>query len=164
MQKLKRYLFTTAVFFIFWLAYTSSLARSEMTAGIMISLILSYFTYQSFSREKGNNNILSRFLAFFKYLPVFLWEMIKANFDVAKRVVNPSLPINPGIVEIKTELKSDQAKLFLANSITLTPGTLTVDIINDIFYVHWIDVTTEDPEEQKKIISEKFEKLLEGIF
>ncbi|TDO84620.1 multicomponent Na+:H+ antiporter subunit E [Halanaerobium saccharolyticum] len=164
MQKLKRYFFTTAVYFLFWLAYTSSLVRSEMMAGLIISLILSYFTYQSFSREKGNNNILSRFLAFFKYLPVFLWEMIKANFDVARRVIDPSLPINPGIIEIKTKLKSDQAKLFLANSITLTPGTLTVDIIDDSLYIHWIDVKTEDPGEQKKIISEKFERLLEGVF
>lgn len=164
MQKLKRFIFTTAVYFLFWLAYTSSLVRSEIMAGLIISLILSYFTYQSFSRDKGNNNILSRFLAFLKYLPVFLWEMLKANLDVAKRVVDPSLPINPGIVEIKTKLKSDQAKLFLANSITLTPGTLTVDIIDDKFYIHWIDVTTEDPEEQKKIISEKFERLLEGVF
>jgi len=164
LQKLKRYLFTTAVYFLFWLAYTSSLAQSEMMAGLIISLILAYFTYQSFSREKGNNNILSRFLAFLKYLPIFLWEMLKANLDVAKRVIDPSLPINPGIVEIKTDLKSNKAKLFLANSITLTPGTLTVDIIDDSFYVHWIDVTTEDSGEQKKIISEKFEKLLEGVF
>ena len=90
MQKLKRYLFTTSVFFLFWLAYTSSLKQSEILTGLVISLILSYFTYQSFSREKGNHNILSRFLAFLKYLPVFLWEMIKANLDVAKRVVDPS--------------------------------------------------------------------------
>lgn len=164
MQNLKRFIFTTAVYFLFWLAYTSSLAQSEMMAGLIISLILSYFTYQSFSRDKGNNNILSRFLAFLKYLPVFLWEMIKANLDVAKRVIDPSLPINPAIVEISTDLKSNQAKLFLANSITLTPGTLTVDIVEDKLYVHWIDLTAEDPAEQKKIISEKFEKLLEGVF
>ena len=90
--------------------------------------------------------------------------MIKANLDVAKRVIDPSLPINPAIVEISTDLKSNQAKLFLANSITLTPGTLTVDIVEDKLYVHWIDLTAEDPAEQKKIISEKFEKLLEGVF
>ena len=164
MQNLKRYLFSTAVYFLFWLAYTSSLQQSELLTGLIVSLLLSLFTYQSFSRENTQNNIISRLFAFIKYIPVFLWEMLKANLDVAKRVVNPSLPINPGIIEIKTDLKSDRAKLFLANSITLTPGTLTVDIIDDIFYVHWIDVSTNDPAEQKKMISEKFENLLEGVF
>ncbi|MGP3778092.1 Na+/H+ antiporter subunit E [Halanaerobium saccharolyticum] len=164
MQNLKRFIFTSAVFFLFWLAYTSSLELSEVLAGLLISLLLSSFTYQSFSRENTEHNILSRLISFSKYLPVFIWEMIKANFDVAKRVINPSLPINPGIVEIKTNLKSRQAKLLLANSITLTPGTLTIDIIGDRLYIHWIDVKTNDPAEQQKIISEKFEKLLEGVF
>lgn len=164
MQNLKRFIFTSAVFFLFWLAYTSSLNQSELLTGLLISLLLSSFTYQSFSRENAEHNILSRLISIFKYLPVFIWEMIKANFDVAKRVINPSLPINPGIVEIKTNLKSRQAKLLLANSITLTPGTLTIDIIEDRLYIHWIDVRTDDPAEQQKIISEKFEKLLEGVF
>jgi multicomponent Na+:H+ antiporter subunit E len=164
LQNLKRYLFTASIFFLFWLAYTSSLEQSELLTGLFVSLLLSFFTYQSFSRENVQNNIISRLFAFIKYIPVFLWEMLKANLDVAKRVIDPSLPINPGIVEIKTDLKSERAKLFLANSITLTPGTLTVDIIEDSFYIHWIDVSTKDPAEQKKIISEKFEKLLEGVF
>lgn len=164
MQNLKRFIFTTAVFFLFWLAYTSSFKQSELIAGLIISLLLSIFTYQSFSRENTEHNILSRLLSFIKYLPVFILEMIRANFDVAKRVIDPSLPINPGIVEIKTNLKSEQAKMLLANSITLTPGTLTIDIIEDRLYIHWIDVKTNEPAEQKKIISEKFEKLLEGVF
>jgi multicomponent Na+:H+ antiporter subunit E len=164
LQNLKRYLFSTTFFFLFWLAYTSSLEQSELLTGLVVSLLLSLFTYQSFSREKTQNNIISRIFAFIKYIPVFLWEMLKANLDVAKRVIDPSLPINPGIVEIKTNLKSDRAKLFLANSITLTPGTLTVDIIDDSLYIHWIDLSTTDPAEQKKLISEKFENLLEGVF
>lgn len=164
MQNLKRFIFTSTVFFLFWLAYTSSFNQSELITGLIISLLLSFFTYQSFSRENTEHNILSRLISFIKYLPVFILEMIKANFDVAKRVINPSLPINPGIVEIKTNLKSKRAKLLLANSITLTPGTLTIDIIEDRLYIHWIDVKTNDPAEQQKIISEKFEKLLEGVF
>ncbi len=164
MQNLKRYLFTASIFFLFWLAYTSSFEQAELLTGLSVSLLLSFFTYQSFSREKVQNNIISRLFAFIKYIPVFLWEMLKANLDVAKRVIDPSLPINPGIIEIKTDLKSERAKLFLANSITLTPGTLTVDIIEDRLYIHWIDISTNDPAEQKKIISAKFEKLLEGVF
>ena len=102
----------------------------------------------------------------FSYLPVFLWEVIKANIDVAYRVLHPKLPINPGIVKVKTSLKSDTALTFLANSITLTPGTLTVDIDreNSVLYIHWIDVKAKDTESATKIIVERFEKILKKIF
>jgi len=98
------------------------------------------------------------------YILVFLRELIKANFDVARRVITPSLPINPGIVKFKTNLKSDYAKMVLANSITLTPGTLSVDIVDDTFYVHWIDVKSTDPEQAFKYVAETFEKILLKIF
>jgi multicomponent Na+:H+ antiporter subunit E len=67
---------------------------------------------------------------------------------------------------VRTNLKTDVAKTFLANSITLTPGTMTVDIDDDILYVHWIDVgsKSDDIEENTKQISAKFEKYLRRIF
>lgn len=100
------------------------------------------------------------------YLPVFFWELIKANVDVAYRVLHPDLPINPGIVKVKTILKSDTALTFLANSITLTPGTMTVDIDRDngILYIHWINVKAKDTENATKIIVQRFEKILKKIF
>ena len=83
---------------------------------------------------------------------------------MARRVLTPSLPINPGIVKFKTKLTTDYSRMVLANSITLTPGTLSIDIIDDTFYVHWIDVKTTNPEEAYKEIAEKFEKILLKIF
>jgi len=102
----------------------------------------------------------------FYYIPVFVWECIKANFDVAYRVLHPRLPINPGIVKVKTNLKSDMALTFLANSITLTPGTLTVDIDKDkgFLYVHWINVKATGIEGATEAIVARFEKILEKIF
>jgi multicomponent Na+:H+ antiporter subunit E len=91
-------------------------------------------------------------------------DLIKSNFDVARRVLNPALPIKPGIVEVKTKLKSKFARMLLANSITLTPGTLTVDVKDDSFFIHWIDVKNEDVEAASKEIVEKFEKYLEVIY
>ena len=79
-------------------------------------------------------------------------------------MLHPDLPINPGIVKILTGLSSDMGKSFLANSITLTPGTLTVDIDGEYLYVHWINVTTQDIEEASKIISGRFEKIIRRIF
>ena len=72
--------------------------------------------------------------------------MAKANIDVAYRVITGK--INPGIVKISPNLKSDAAITLLANSITLTPGTLSVDIDenNNDLYIHWINVTNLKPE------------------
>ena len=100
------------------------------------------------------------------YLPKFLWECFKSNVDVAYRVLHPKLPINPGIVKVKTSLKTDTALTFLANSITLAPGTMSVDIDKDngILYVHWIDIKAKDVESATKIIVGRFEKILKKIF
>ncbi len=105
-----------------------------------------------------------KFLMFFPiYALVVLLEMIKANLDVALRVINPALPINPGIVEIKTSLKSDFLKFVLANSITLTPGTLTVDVKGESLFVHWIDVKGGNADDYKKAICGKFEGILKRM-
>jgi len=95
---------------------------------------------------------------------VLLWEIMKANLDVAYRVVHPRMPINPGIVVIKTELESDIAKMILANSITLTPGTFTLDVIGDRLLIHWINVKAESTEEVTELIGERFERYLRVIF
>jgi multicomponent Na+:H+ antiporter subunit E len=74
------------------------------------------------------------------------------------------MPLKPGIVKVKTTLKSDIAKTFLANSITMTPGTMSVDVVDDILYIHWIWVHEEDIEKATKIIVGPFEKYIANIF
>ena len=160
----KRFFSTLIIYFIFWLAYTSSFATEELLIGIVIAALLSLFTYKSFSQIKSDNNIFKRITSFITYIPIFIIEIVKANIDVARRVINPNLPINPGIVKINTDLKSDYAKLFLANSITLTPGTLTMDVKDENLYIHWIDVVSTNKDEQKEQIAGKFEDTLGGIF
>jgi len=100
------------------------------------------------------------------YLPLFAWQCLKANIDAAWRILHPDLPINPGIVQIKTSLTSDIGLTFLANSITLIPGTMCVNIDKDkgILYIHWINVKAEDSETATRLIAGKFEPLLKKIF
>ena len=98
------------------------------------------------------------------FLGVFFIEHIKSNPDITRRALTPSLPINPGIVVVKTKLKSKFARMLLANTITLTPGTLTVEVKDDSFFIHWIDVESEDINVATKEIVEKFEKYLEVIY
>jgi len=98
------------------------------------------------------------------YLPYFLWCCLKANIDVAVRVIHPDVPIKPGIVKVRTTLTSEMAKTFLANSITLTPGTLTIDIDGQDLYIHWINVEVDDPDARTREICGRFEPLLRRIF
>lgn len=99
------------------------------------------------------------------YIPLFTYYCLLANFDVAYRVLHPALPIEPGIVKVKTTLTNTTAKVALANSITLTPSTLSVEMTDDGYlYVHWIKVRTTDVEEATEMIIRKFEKVLKEIF
>ncbi|GAH99268.1 unnamed protein product, partial [marine sediment metagenome] len=85
--------------------------------------------------------------------------------DVAYRVLHPRLPIKPGIVKVKTSLKTPTGRVALANSITLTPGTLSVEITEEGYlYVHWIMVRTTDIKEATERIVRKFEPILKEIF
>jgi multicomponent Na+:H+ antiporter subunit E len=102
--------------------------------------------------------------AFLRFTGVFLAELIRANVDVALRVLSPSLPIKPGIVAVKTRLKDPLARLMLANAITLTPGTFTLDIRDDILYIHWIDAGDVHDNLETDAIVQKFEKHLEALF
>ena len=98
------------------------------------------------------------------YLVVFGYYVVKANLDVAYRVLHPSMPIRPGIVKVRSKLRSDSARTALANSITLTPGTLTVDITADgIFYVHWINVVSIEEEDAARQILGRFEWFIHKI-
>lgn len=139
----------------------------HLAIGVFVALFVAYMTGDLFiKRPYVLKHPLRYFYFVFYYLPVFLWECLKANIDVAYRVLHPNLPINPGIVKIKTSLKSDTGLTFLANSITLTPGTLSVDINRDdgVLYIHWIDVKAKDVEQATKIIASRFEKILKKIF
>jgi multicomponent Na+:H+ antiporter subunit E len=138
----------------------------DLLAGLFIALFVAYLTGDFFPRRFELLLDIKRYLWALYFIPVLLWECIKANVDVAYRVIHPDLPINPGIVKIKTNLKSDMALTLLANSITLTPGTMCMDIDKEkgVLYIHWINVRTKDIDEATKLISGKFERILKGIF
>jgi len=152
--------------FVIWCLLVWSLDWQHLLIGIIVCLFVSYSVGDLFTKNPWKFKEPGRYLWLVYYLIVLFWEMIKANLDVAYRVIHPGLPIKPGIVKVKTKLKSDAALTYLANSITLTPGTFTIDIDqeNGYLYIHWIYVTTEDIEKASEIIVRKFEKILEKIF
>ncbi|NJE42294.1 Na+/H+ antiporter subunit E [Thermococcus sp. GR6] len=163
-SKISRYLYTVIVLSLIWLFLTASLDPQELGFGLLLSLIVGAFTYEIFTTN-GLANLHPKRIAYaIAYIPYFLWAMIMANLDVAYRVLHPKRPINPGIVECRTVLKSDVGKLSLANSITLTPGTITLDVDGDKYFIHWIDVKDDSVEGASKSITEPFEKFLKVIF
>jgi len=163
MKNFKGFIVFLIVVALTWLLLTGTLNKDELLiGGIGLALIaILFYKYSDLYRAL---KITPKIILYYPlYLIVFLFELMKANIDVALRVINPSLPINPGIVAVKTSLKDPLSKLILANSITLTPGTLTVDVKEDTLFIHWIDVKGKDIESATKAISSKFEKILKEI-
>ncbi|MEN8155098.1 MAG: Na+/H+ antiporter subunit E [Acidobacteriota bacterium] len=159
-----RILVSTSILFFLWMILTQSFHPQEIFTGLIVSAIIALISPSVAGERVKNWFNPKRYFYLIIYLFYFAGEMIKSNIDVAKRVINPKLPINPGIVKVKTKLKSRSGKLALANSITLTPGTLTVDVVDQYFYIHWIDVETTDVEKASERIVAGFEKYLEVIF
>ena len=147
-----------------WLLLTWSLAPAQLIAGVVVVLIVMGLVGDIFVfRASRVLNPIRIFWAI-AYIPYLIWYIFIANLDVAYRVIHPELPIRPGIVKVKTSLTTDMAKTALANSITLTPGTMTVDIKDDELYIHWIYVHGKNMKEWNKAIVGKFEPLLRRIF
>jgi len=138
--------------------------QQEIIAGAFISLVLTIIFFSKASIFSEFNLNPKAMIYSFIYIFVFTWELIKSTLDVAYRVIHPKIPINPGIVKVKTKLKSKLGRVILANSITLTPGTLTVETNGEDYYIHWINITSGDIEGSTNQIVSKFEKYLEVIF
>ena len=147
-----------------WFAANSSVAPEALVTGALISTVLAYM----FTRKGGvwRDIRLSprRAYHFVLYTGVFFAELVRANINMMRYVFAPRIDINPGIVRIKTKLKTPVGRLALANSIALTPGSLVVDIEGEDLFVHWLDVQTTDTDEATRAIAGAFEEHLEKTF
>lgn len=158
-----RYITVFILSLIFWLLLTFKITLPNLIVGSVVSIICSAIFTRFFVTNVYKLLQPHRYYWFIIYLFVFLWECLKANLDVAYRVLHPAMPIRPGIVKVRTTLKSDLGKMLLANSITMTPGTITVDIIGEYLYIHWIYVRSEDPEIYTGMITGAFEEYIKKI-
>jgi len=155
--------------FLTWLALTAGGGWQEIVAGFVVALGASLFVgrFLRSTAPKADFKKWPRRLAFsVLYFFKFLWELIKANLNVAFIVLHPMKPIKPGIVKIRTGLKSGAGLTTLANSITLTPGTFTVDInpAKGELYIHCLTVKSKDIEQNTRDIGMKFEPLIKEVF
>jgi len=163
-KKFARLLMLFLMSFVLWELLFWSLNFWVILVGILLSFCITIGIGPRLPAgiEKLFNPIRWLYLAI--YIPYFFYYCVKANLDVAMRVIHPDVPIRPGIVKVHTSLESDLAKAFLANSITLTPGTLTIDIDGQDLYIHWINIQTDDYQKRCDEIVGRFEPLLRRIF
>lgn len=161
---------TFVVCYLFWLLLTWSFTVQEMAAGAVVSLAVALFSARFFIHEKAfwlfHPVRLAMALVF--WLGTFIVEMVKANIDVARRCFGGCKDVNPGIVKVPVDLQSDYGQAALANAITLTPGTITLDIAEQegqtYYYIHWIDVTKPSGKEAGDAIKGTLEKGLRRVW
>ncbi|MDR2176238.1 MAG: Na+/H+ antiporter subunit E [Synergistaceae bacterium] len=132
------------------LSWSGKLSVQEVTIAFSLAAVISFVTSSSSRSGFWSMRGLSpfRWWNFVRYVfGPFAVGLAQANLDVAKRLITGD--INPGIVKFNPRLKTDMGRMMLANSITLTPGTLTVDIDDDgVFYIHVLSLRSENPSEE----------------
>jgi len=156
----------------FWLIVSGTLSWQNLAVGGSISLIISSFMYENLTddlRYEGSfiKKVLTlAFIQIPQYAFIMIFQLLESNFRVAKHAL--FLGINPGIVRLETDLRSATGTTLLANSITLTPGTLTLDVAKKLdktyLYVHWIDVKTLNMKKAGDEIKGDVERWLGKIF
>ena len=153
---------------IFWIVLTWSFSVQELAAGVVVSLATALFASKFFIHEDSYRFFNpAKLLSLIVYAGTFCRELVKANVAMAKRVFG-GCKVNPGIVKVPTDMKSDYGLSLLANSITLTPGTITMEVAEEdgqnCCYIHWIDVTAESGADAGEAIKGNLEKGTRRVF
>ena len=132
------FLITAIAMFIFWILLSGEFTFILITSGVVASLIVAYLSHDIFVGKADLKTETGRVFKFIVYIPWLLWEIILANVEIAYLVLNPKPLIDPQLVRFKNDLKTDLGIVTLAHSITLTPGTVTVDANREEFVIHAI--------------------------
>ncbi len=149
---------------LFWVLLNGTLAIHTMIVGVVAALVITFVLRDSLAIFSEFKVTPASFKASFLFAFYFIKELIKSNLILSGIILTPSLPINPGIVKARIGLKSRMGRLFLANAITLTPGTLTVDLRGEWIYIHWVTVKSTDIDEVTEMIVTRFESYLKVMY
>ena len=144
-------MYPVAVFlllFLNWVVLSGKFDAFHLGLGVVSCLIVTYLSHDLLyhDRKKGLERRLLEAWSFLRYLPWIIWEVVKANLHVFKLAMTKEgfEEMSPRVVTFETGLKTDFAKFVLANSITLTPGTITMLIRGDVFHIHTMSQFLED--------------------
>lgn len=129
------YLFLTLFLVLFWTLLSGHFSALLLSMGVVSSILVVWFL-RRMDKVDGEVSFMRPSLALGTFLGWLFLEVVRANIDVARRVWDPKLPIAPRTVKIKPKTTDALNKTLYANSITLTPGTLTTHAEQDYFLVH----------------------------
>ncbi|MCK9275125.1 MAG: Na+/H+ antiporter subunit E [Syntrophales bacterium] len=135
---------TFAILIIFWAVLSGKFDAFHMTLGILCSLVIAWLSHDLLFANVRIGDIRVIVQRFLIYIPWHLYQIFLSNFHVAYLALSPRMPIQPEIIRFKTKLESDISWVAFANSITLTPGTVTVDIEGNEFVVHALSKKVAD--------------------
>ncbi len=128
------------LFLAVWLILNGKITVEILIFGLVISAVMFGFMCRFLDYNVRKEIMLFRLTPFFaRYFWVLVKEIVKANVCVLKFILSPEIQTEPAFVYFDTDFRTGTAKMLLANSITLTPGTITVSVEGDRFCVHCLD-------------------------
>jgi multicomponent Na+:H+ antiporter subunit E len=139
-----------------WVGMTGEFTPLNFAIGFALGLLILFFA----RRVVGTPNYLVKTVQVLELVVFLLWELLLANLRVAYDVLTPGYHMRPGVVAIPLDAKSDIEITLLANLITLTPGTLSLDVSSDrsVLYIHVMYVDNDDLDEVRRKIKSGFER------
>jgi multicomponent Na+:H+ antiporter subunit E len=159
----RQFLAVLTISLLTWLVLTGSLAPMDLLWGLAVCLLVARVSYRLVAFDLPRWLLQPRrWLYFFDLLIEFTRQVILQNVSLSLRVLQPRLPIRPGIVAIPVRVRGDVNLTILGSLMTLTPDTVTIDIdeARGLMYVHWINVQTTDPHRARRLISRDLEDRL----
>lgn len=141
---LQNFLATFILLFGFWALLSGKFDAFHLTLGVICSFIIAYLTHDLLFANVRVGDIRVIVQRFITYMPWLVYQIAIANIHVAYLALSPKMPIDPQIIRFKSKLESDISWVTLANSITLTPGTITMDIEDGEFVVHALSKKVAD--------------------
>jgi len=155
---------TAVLAFLVWLVVTWAFDPASLGVGLVVAVLMAW-AFRHVEMEEVRSLVHPvRLFWMLVFVPVLFFHIVRSNLDVAYRVLHPRLPIRPGITRARTTLTSTPARALLANSITLTPGTMSVDLVGDVLYIHCIYVPEQDPDGTTERGLAPFERIIRRIF
>jgi len=143
-SQLQNFAGTALILFAFWILLSGKFDVFHLSLGAICSIIVAYLFHDLLFVNVRVGDIRTMAWRFVIYIPWLIKQILLANVHVASLVLHPKMPIEPQILTFKTKLESDISTVTLANSITLTPGTITMDIKDGVFYVHALSKKVAD--------------------
>ncbi|MDA3809452.1 MAG: Na+/H+ antiporter subunit E [Spirochaetaceae bacterium] len=159
-----RFMITACALFLIWLIFTSSFNPFSVTAGLLGSLGIAFLTYKVFipRHNASRHGFIPRPFHLILFFFILIYYLYSSSIKMLVTIIHKNP--NPRIVHFRTRLNSDLARMVLANSITFTPGTITLDLNDDHLTVHWFFCNTNHSKLAGETVKGKIEKHLRKVW